>query len=129
MKSKDSKNPEDWFRKANGDLAFAKAGFKESGVPSVACFLSQQVAEKYLKGFLLSRNKEFKKTHNLMELAKKCALLDKNFEKIVENLKILNKYYKLTRYPDGIFIDYTVEDATEALELAEKITLFIKKLN
>jgi len=61
MKSKDSKNSEDWFRRADGDLAFAKAGFNESKVPSLACFLSQQIAEKYLKGFLLSRNNEFKK--------------------------------------------------------------------
>jgi len=129
MKNKDSKNLEDWFKKADNDLVFAKAGFKETKIPSIACFLSQQVVEKTLKGFLLSKDKSFKKTHNLINLLDKCVLSNEELGKFYEACRKLNKYYNPARYPDDVFIDYTEEDATEALELAEKITLFIKKLN
>jgi len=128
MKNKDSKNPEDWFKKANDDLSFAKAGFRETKISSIACFLSQQIVEKYLKGFLLSKNISFKKTHNLLNLLDKCVLFNEEFGKFYAACRKLNKYYNPVRYPDEIFIDYTEEDAEEALELAEKIIKFIKRL-
>ena len=45
-----------WLAKAKDDLAFAKAGWQESKIASVACVLSQQAAEKALKSLLELEN-------------------------------------------------------------------------
>lgn len=42
----------DWFEKAEQDL-------------EMACYHCQQCAEKYLKGFLVSRSVEFRPVHDL----------------------------------------------------------------
>lgn len=44
-----------WFRKAESDLADARRTVASEGPYDTACFHAQQAAEKYLKGFLVSR--------------------------------------------------------------------------
>ncbi len=39
----------EWFRKADDDELSLTVILREGGAPSTACFLAQQVAEKYLK--------------------------------------------------------------------------------
>jgi len=129
MKEDDSTNYEKWFRVADDDLKFAKAGFRETKIPHDACFLCQQVVEKYLKAFILQNGQEFKKIHDLMKLLKKCILIDRNLEEIIDDCRKLNKYYSRARYPDDLFIDYTIEEAEEAIKSAERVVNFIKNLN
>ncbi len=59
-----------WFKKADEDLYSAQQLLKSEGYLSISviCFHCQQAAEKYLKGFLVYRNIEFKKTHDLLYL-------------------------------------------------------------
>lgn len=57
-----------WFGKADEDEISAQAVLK-NGSPSTACFLSQQIAEKYLKALLVFSNKPFPKIHDLTVLA------------------------------------------------------------
>jgi HEPN domain-containing protein len=57
----------EWYRKAEDDLLSVRAILKE-GAPSTACFLSQQIAEKYLKGHLVFLAAPFPKVHDLLEL-------------------------------------------------------------
>lgn len=42
---------QEWFKKAQADIDFAKLGFKETEHYGQVCFLCQQAVEKYLKGF------------------------------------------------------------------------------
>lgn len=55
----------EWFEKAEEDALSLRAVLKE-GAPITACFLAQQMAEKYLKGLLAAHHVEFPKVHNLV---------------------------------------------------------------
>lgn len=50
MASKARPNWREWWQKAAEDELSIQAILKENGAPSTACFLAQQMAEKYLKG-------------------------------------------------------------------------------
>ncbi|MEA3463470.1 MAG: HEPN domain-containing protein [Patescibacteria group bacterium] len=128
MPHKDSKNAKEWFKMADDDLKFAKAGFRETRIASDACFLSQQVVEKYLKGFLLSYGKEFGKTHDLIKLLKQCSLAGRRVVALLEDCKKLNKYYIPGRYPADIFTDYGETEGEDAIQSAERVVKFIQKL-
>ena len=128
MPNKDSQNAADWFRAADDDLKFAQAGFRETKIASDACFLSQQIVEKYLKGFLLYKGKSFEKNHDLIKLLKLCSLIENKFIDLLDECKKLNKYYNPARYPGDIFMDYSERDGQEAIDSAEKVIRFINKL-
>jgi HEPN domain-containing protein len=64
---------QEWIEKADEDFEFALVNFQE-GKPFVAqiCFHFQQSAEKYLKGYIVARDLEFRKTHDLSMLLSIC---------------------------------------------------------
>lgn len=56
----------DWFEKAEQDLEMAYRAMSAGiPLPAMACYHCQQCAEKYLKGFLVSRSVEFRPVHDL----------------------------------------------------------------
>lgn len=58
-----------WHRLAEEDLAAARAVLKADEVaPRIACFLSQQAAEKALKAGLIALGQQFPRTHGLTRL-------------------------------------------------------------
>lgn len=120
-KIKESSLAEDWFRIGEEELRFARAGFEDlDAFYSQICFLCQQAGEKYLKGFLVFHKIKFPKIHDLTELVKLCAKIDKNFSKILDDASVLGQYYLIARYP----IEYKEagkKEAKEALMMAEKI--------
>ncbi|MAG44922.1 hypothetical protein CL633_03465 [bacterium] len=118
----------EWFKKADDDMLFAKAGFKESGIAGNACFLCQQVAEKYLKGYLVSQGIEPKRTHNIPELLLECIKINKTFSEIEQECKFLNQFYNPVRYPSGLVLDFDKDTANKAFESAEFIVQFIKQI-
>ena len=63
--------PGQWLDKAEEDLTVARLVLKE-GHYSHACFLSQQCAEKALKGVLLAKANLYPRTHKLVELLWVC---------------------------------------------------------
>ena len=70
---------EQWLARAEEDLAFAQIGFREKYF-SHACFLSPQVVEKSLKGFLLAKGRTYPRLHKVIELAKLCVELAVDLE-------------------------------------------------
>lgn len=65
---------EAWFKKAESDLLAIKNNLASENVPAdVCCFHAQQATEKYLKAYLVLRNVEFPKTHELELLVKLCS--------------------------------------------------------
>lgn len=54
MPNKNSKKlAKEWFGRAENDYKSAQVILDEGGYYGTTCFLAQQIAEKYLKGFLV----------------------------------------------------------------------------
>lgn len=116
----------EWFEKAKADIDFAKIGFKETEHYGQVCFLCQQAAEKYLKGFLVSKGIKPPKIHSVATLASKSAKPVKEFKNILPQCKILDRYYIPTRYPVVIGLTFKKQDAQEALCILSKIINLIE---
>lgn len=127
MKKTNSTNYEDWLEKGNHDLEDAKRLLKNSGYTDTICFHAQQAVEKYLKGYLVYKRINPRNIHHLEELAKDCAKFDKEFLKLLDECLILTRYYIETRYPPLIPIEYTKEEAREAIKIAQEIVGFVKE--
>lgn len=113
----------DWFRKAEEDELSIKAILKE-GSPSTACFLSQQMAEKFLKGLLVFCKKEFPKLHDLLKLKDLLSDAELDVSQLHDDLKLLNRYYTEARYPDDQE-EFSKYDAEDAFEAAMRIKEFV----
>lgn len=116
----------EWFKKAGEDELSINAIMKESGAPSTACFLSQQMAEKYLKGFLVFHKKEFPKIHQLERLLQLCKEMDLSFEELGEEAVLLSEFYVESRYP-GDWPEFSWDDARKAYKAATRIKDFVLK--
>jgi len=111
----------EWFTKAADDELSAQDLLKEKGgSPNTICFLSQQMAEKYLKGYLIYCGKDFPKVHQLPFLRKLCEKHSPKFKKIKKETEFLTIFYIATRYP-GEFPSFSFKDAEKAFKNARAI--------
>lgn len=117
---------EEWFEMANDDLGAAQdllsLGRRARGV----VFDSQQAAEKALKGYLIFKKQEIKRTHDLIQLLEMCMGLDGEFRSLFDAADNLNPYSTKFRYPN----DYLVleqADAAFAVKQAQIILKFVLK--
>lgn len=117
-------NYEEWFKKAEEDEISINAIFKKKGAYSTACFLSQQMVEKYLKGLLVFYNKNFPRVHDLIELETLLMKKTLKIKRLHQDLKILNRYYIETRYP-GYYPEFTLKEARQAFKSAKKVKKFV----
>lgn len=121
-------NENEWIKKADDDLRTAETMITIEEPPIwIICYHCQQVAEKYLKAYLVKNDLGFREVHNLVYLFKLCVGKDVDFKKIEEDLKLLNPYAVTTRYPFVETREYTIEEAKEAIAKAKKIKDFVKK--
>ncbi len=122
-----------WLQQAQADLAAARWN-AQGGFYSVACFWSQQAAERALKAYLYASGKPRVKGHSVVELAKECARLDEEFKALATQIAFLDRLYIATRYPNGLSDGvpaqvYQVDEARTAIQLAEKtVTLVERKI-
>ena len=116
----------EWVDKAEQDFYSADlllhAG--EVPIPDTASFHCWQCAEKYLKAYLQEHMVEFERRHDLMPLLKLCASLDQDFQKIRIELKELDRYAIIVRYP-GVTIK--AETAKAALDAAKRVRGFVRR--
>ena len=126
MLNNQEKKYQEWFKKADDDELNARSILKHrDGTPTVVCFLSQQMTEKYLKGLLIFYNKTFSKIHDLLELETLLLkILPKIKKELHQDLKLLNRYYIETRYP-GDYPEFYWSDAEEAFAAAKRIREFV----
>jgi HEPN domain-containing protein len=90
-----------WLEQARRDLDDAR--FAASGARwNLACFLSQQAAEKALKAFLYARGAEAVWGHSVAELCQEAAAQDAAFGALRVEAAALDQYYIPTRYPNGL---------------------------
>ncbi len=129
MEEKPESKPEDWiqkwFEKADRDLRTARMTLEaDDPMPDVACYHTQQCAEKYLKGFLTARRQEVEKTHSLTDLLDRCTAVDASFEQFRDACKRLNDYAVEVRYPEAP-AEPDEDEARAAVKDAERIRAFV----
>lgn len=123
MQGDTTENYREWFKKASEDELSTKAVL-ENGAPSTGCFLSQQMAEKYLKGLLVFYKEEFPKVHDLLELETLLLRVVPEIKEFHADLQLLNRYYIETRYP-GEYPEFTFDECKKAQQAALRIKKFI----
>ena len=114
-----------WLAKAEGDLKTAKhelALGKTEIVTEAVCFHSQQAVEKYVKAYLISKNEEFGKTHNLEYLLQLCVKHDASFSSC--EIGALTDYAVEIRYPDDFYTP-SYDEAKNAYGMALNIKNFV----
>jgi len=100
----------EWFRYAYNDLIVAKHCFedmhpKQTEISSYHC---QQCAEKALKAFLIYKNIEPPRIHDLKVLCKLCQDIDSSFAEIANPCAHLTPFGVAARYPDEISPDESI---------------------
>lgn len=114
-----------WLKKAKEDELFARSILKHRDAPpSGVCFNSQQMAEKYLKTFLIYKKKWYPKIHSLDKLWELCFEINKSFEEVKEDAIFLTEFYVATRYP-GDYPEFSWKDAKKSFSSAGRIKNFV----
>ena len=92
-----------WFEKAEQDFKTVEILLQSNeGPPGIICFHCQQAVEKFLKAFLVERDVEFLKTHDLLQLIEGYMIpIYDSFREIIPAATNLTEYSTSTRYPDS----------------------------
>jgi HEPN domain-containing protein len=122
-----------WLTQAEDEFADADE-LRKRGRFYLALFHFQQAAEKAVKAYLYLKTKSIEVfyTHSLDDLLKMAVEADESFTKIAQAKK-LDRYYILTRYPNGLpggvpsrYFD-DPKEAEEAMLLAKGVIDLVKK--
>ncbi|MDI6785151.1 MAG: HEPN domain-containing protein [bacterium] len=117
----------EWFESALSDYDYAQVGLKEKETYPQIAFLSQQIAEKYIKGFLILNGINIQKIHELPKLLDECVKFNKELEKLRDACELLTGFYTEVRYPPDI-PDYTKNEILEAFNNAKFVKETIESL-
>jgi HEPN domain-containing protein len=112
--------PEDWLRRAKGNLARAKQTKPKDAFWEDLCFDAQQAAEKAIKAVLVFRQLEFRKTHDLRELLTLLNSGDFKIPKEMWEAVDLSDYAVETRYP-GVTEPVSEKEYRVAVALAKTV--------
>jgi HEPN domain-containing protein len=114
------------LRFADSDLRGAQLSLDDEDPPVLhVCSSCHQAVEKYLKAYLISRGWRLEKTHSIDYLLKKCTEYDEGFDQFRAGLEPFAEYFTEGRYPGDLFVDYTVEEARQAVEVSERVSKFV----
>lgn len=113
-----------WLVKGDNDLKTAEYGLKaDEPITDTICFHCQQAAEKYLKMYLVSKNEEPFKPHNISLLVAKCSDYDSDFAQL-QRFDFLTSYAVSLRYPDDFYMP-ELDESDEALIAARDVRSFV----
>jgi len=100
----------EWLRYAYNDIVVAKHCFEDlhPKQTEIASYHCQQCAEKALKAFLIYKDIEPPKIHDLKLLCKMCGDIDRSFADIAVLCAHLTPYGVTVRYPDELSPDETM---------------------
>lgn len=130
MQPKNNLRPEAaklWLEKAKHDLDTGILNQLHNGWTDITCYLAHQTAEKSLKAFLVFSSIKFRKVHDLNELLELCKQRNGDFSELEQTCIVLNRYYFEAKYPLDPPVDYSKEEAQEAINIAQEIFDFVKK--
>lgn len=118
---------QEWQRLAEQDLNSAGYLLNMRPVPlEIVCYLCQQSAEKYLKGYLVLYGINPPKIHDLNELRKLCSELSETVKDIADQCSDLTAYGVQPRYPMELMLEE--QDMRQALNSAKAIRDFVLAL-
>ena len=120
MDNKQKRLAQEWFDAAVSDWQYAQIGIKQENIFPQVAFLSQQVAEKMLKGFLILHNIEPPQIHDLTKLLDECVKLNSKLEQLRDAAEALTGFYIEVRYPPDI-PQYTKNEIQEAFNHATNV--------
>lgn len=115
-----------WIIKADNDFKAGKDELAtENSATDTVCFHMQQCVEKYLKAYLVYKNHEISRTHNLTYLLQECVEINKEFEKL-KNLEAdeLSVYAVGSMYPDDFYMP-TQAESQKAVTIAQEARQFV----
>ena len=114
-----------WLDKGNEELRSAEylSTMHHPTPDETICYLCQQSAEKYLKGFIFLQDIEPEKTHDLEILLSTCQEYNKNFSSLLSKAIILKRYGIMPRYPNELGI--TTDDMKIAIQYAKDVQEFV----
>jgi HEPN domain-containing protein len=120
-----------WLEQAEADRRGAQLLFDGASY-HLACFVSQQVAEKALKAFIYAQGEELVIGHSVEALSRWAAEFDDDFEVIHEDVAPLDAYYIATRYPNSLPDSiparvYTRRVAKETLRMADQVLFVVQR--
>lgn len=117
----------EWFNSALSDFRYAQVGLNENEIYPQVAFLAQQIAEKYLKGYLVLNGVNIQKIHDLPKLLDECIKFNSDLEKLRDACELLTGFYVEVRYPPDI-PDYTKDEIVESFNNAKLIKETIESL-
>ena len=117
-----------WILKANNDFKTGKDEMAtEEPATDTICFHMQQYVEKYLKGYLVFHQVDFRKTHDIAELIELCKSVRDDFDELYGlEADSLTIYAAEIRYPDDFYMP-TLDETRESINIAVKAADFVKK--
>ncbi|MGR3311312.1 MAG: HEPN domain-containing protein, partial [Candidatus Brocadiales bacterium] len=118
----------EWFEKGKRDLETARLLLAENHYTDIIAMHIQQAVEKYLKGYLLYHGWRLEKTHDIEKLIVDSMRYADVFEPYLEFARKITAYFKASRYPLDMPMDYPVKDIEESLKTAEELISLIKKI-
>ena len=115
----DPTDPLAWVHRAEEDWLLARSALRRK-VPLTygATFHAQQCAEKYLKALLVSRQRAFPRTHDMIALYDLCLRNSLRVPVDPDQLERLAAYAIQVRYPGE---DPTPDEARVALQIAQEV--------
>ena len=114
----------EWIRRAEQDYKMGLYALKHASLSEQACFHAEQLAEKYLKSFLMVREVKFPKTHHLLTLVRLCSEQEASFDELKESTLFLDQLYLESRYPSELHA-FTPQESKKAFQLAKRIRKFV----
>lgn len=116
-----------WLAQARRDLEAASAN-RLAGFHEWACFLSQQAAEKVLKGFLHLHGERGIFSNSILALMRRSTEVEPRWSPL-DAAKRLDEVYIPSRYPNGLQEGtpgefYNDKDADQCIVLARQIVDF-----
>ncbi|MGD9893129.1 MAG: HEPN domain-containing protein [Dehalococcoidia bacterium] len=122
MSARDEELAREWFDKAERDRLTADTMLSITPPPTdVVCFHYQQVAEKYLKGFLAWHGTPLIKTHDLADLLTQCCVVEPRLVSLQPLAVLLTDYAVDVRYPGLPHSDPTDEETSAVRDAAREI--------
>lgn len=126
MANRESAYSKDWFKKADEDIRSAQV-LLSSGILGASAFHMQQAIEKYLKGFLLSRDWKLEKIHDLEKLLDEATKYKSKLEKYRTLCQVVGEYYTEERYPYLVSSELTAAELVKNLKDIKKMIKEIMK--
>lgn len=116
----------EWLEFAKMDLESAEFLLAMRPVPvEIICYHCEQAAEKLLKAVLVAADIEPPKTHDLIQLCKKCTELDGAYGDLADACIELSPYGVQVRYPSNL--DLNEDDMRYALKLCRQMDTAIRE--